>query len=118
MRGVLFLGRIKTEKEHSDDKLALVMFLILLDFIFTYIGINYLEFISEANPFMVELFNLPVFSSLLLRLGHMIFIFIILIYIRKERFKLYLKILNFALFLNVGILFLHIHWILNYTGIL
>ena len=108
----------KSVKELAKDKLAVLMFLMLMDFIFTYIGVNHLQVITEANPILISLFEMPVIPSLLIRLAHMLCIYAILIYIKKERFKLYAGILNFALILNSVILFMHVHWIFKYAGIL
>lgn len=60
--------RSKNKSTSSTDKIAVLMFLMIMDFIFTYIGINYLQFIVEANPVLVSLFEMPVVPSLILRL--------------------------------------------------
>lgn len=102
-------------KTSSTEKMATLMFLMLIDYIFTYIGINYLQFIIEANPVLVELFEMPVVISLLIRLAHMGCIYIILKYISTRRFKLYDGILNFALIINSVVLIMHMNWIFRYA---
>ena len=102
-------------KSSSTEKMAALMFLMLMDFIFTYIGINYLQFITEANPVLVSLFEMPVVISLLIRLAHMGCIYVILKYISTRRFKLYDGILNFALIINSVVLIMHMNWIFRYA---
>lgn len=102
-------------KSSSTEKMTALMFLMLMDFVFTYIGINYLQFIIEANPVLVSLFEMPVVISLLIRLVYMGCIYIILKYISTRRFKLYDGILNFALILNSIVLIMHVNWILRYA---
>ena len=102
-------------KSSSTDKMAALMFLMIMDFIFTYIGINYLQFIVEANPVLVSLFEMPVVTSLIIRLAHMGCIYIILKYISTRRFKLYDGILNFALIINSVVLIMHMNWIFRYA---
>ena len=102
-------------KSSSTEKMATLMLLMLMDFIFTYIGINYLQFIIEANPVLASLFEMPVVISLLMRLSYMGCMYIILKYISTMRFKLYNGILNFALITNSIVLIMHINWILRYA---
>lgn len=102
-------------KSSSTDKMAALMFLMIMDFIFTYIGINYLQFIVEANPVLVSLFEMPVVTSLIIRLAHMGCIYIILKYISTRQFKLYDGILNFALTINAIVLIMHMSWIFRYA---
>lgn len=102
-------------KSSSTEKMAALMFLMIMDFIFTYIGINYLQFIIEANPVLVSLFEMPVVISLLIRLVHMVCIYVILKYISTRRFKLYNGILNFGLIINSIVLIMHVNWILRYA---
>lgn len=108
----MYRSKIKTS---STEKMATLMFLMLMDYIFTYIGINYLQFIIEANLALVSLFEMPVVISLLIRLAHMGCIYVILKYISTRRFKLYNGILNFGLIINSIILIMHMNWILRYA---
>ena len=105
----------KNKSTSSTDKIAVLMFLMIMDFIFTYIGINYLQFIVEANPVLVSLFEMPVVPSLILRLVHMGCIYVALKYISTRRFKLYDGVLNFGLIINSIVLVMHVNWILRYT---
>ena len=102
-------------KSSSTEKMATLMLLMLIDFIFTYIGVNYLQFVIEANPVLVSLFEMPVVISLLIRLLYMGCVYILLKYISIMRFKLYNGILNFALIINSVILIIHMNWILRYA---
>ena len=105
----------KNKSTSSTDKIAVLMFLMIMDFIFTYIGINYLQFIVEANPILVSLFEMPVVASLLIILVHMVCIYVILKYISTRRFKLYDGILNFGLIINSIILVMHVNWVIRYA---
>ena len=107
--------RSKNKSTSSTEKMAALMFLMIMDFIFTYIGINYLQFIVEANPVLVSLFEMPVVPSLLIRLAHMGCIYVALKYISTRRFKLYNGILNFGLVINSIILIMHMNWIFRYA---
>ena len=107
--------RSKNKSTSSAEKMAALMLLMLMDFIFTYIGINYLQFIVEANPVLVSLFEMPVVPSLILRLVHMGCIYVALKYISTRRFKLYDGILNFGLIINSIILVMHVNWVIRYA---
>lgn len=100
-------------KPISRKSMTLMSFM-LLDFLITYFGINTLNFITEANELLAPLFEIPFMFSLSIRLVHMLLIYTMLEYIGDKKFDLYNKILNFGLIINVGILFLHIRWILIY----
>jgi len=95
-------------------KIFLLSFFIMIDFILTYIGINILQFIEEANPFLINLFEVNLFIAVILRTLHITLIFLCLDYIRTKKEKLYNNIVNFSLILNVAVFALHIRWLALY----
>lgn len=102
------------DKKVLDKRRIVLMFLMLVDFISTYIGINVLNYITEGNPLMVELFELPFLMSLIFRLLHMGFLYECLEYIKSQKHPSYNKIITLALIVNVMLVFLHLRWIASF----
>lgn len=102
------------DKKELDKKRIVLMFLMLADFISTYIGINVLNYITEGNPLLVELFELPFLMSLIFRLLHMWFLYKCLEYIKSQKHPSYNKIITLALIINVILVFLHLRWITSF----
>lgn len=102
------------QKRTLDKRRTLLMSLMLMDFIFTYIGINVLNYITEGNPLMVKLFELPFLVSLAFRLLHIWFVYVCLEYIQSQKHPSYNKITTFALIINVILVFLHLRWIASF----
>lgn len=90
--------------------------LILTDFVLTYMGVSS-GIIEEANPLMVWMFELPFVPSLLLRiLMGFIFLYIPyrLIKTGKVRPALVKAFYGIAYAANIGILCVHLYWIITY----
>ena len=85
---------LKGNKNTSYSLSHIVLFLLMMmDFIFTYIGVNNLNVIVEANPILIWLFKLPFLVSFTIRA---IYSYIICIGV------------------NVFVLILHLKWLLAY----
>lgn len=88
-----------------------LLILIMVDYMLTYFGINYLGAIAEANPLLVNLFNLPFFYSFFLRLLHASIIVLICEYLLSLEYKYYYLFMKFAIGVNLLIMLVHIRWI-------
>lgn len=102
------------KKRQLDKSIVLLMVLMFIDYISTYIGVNILQYISEGNPLMVNLFDLPFYVSLVFRLAHMSFVYICLEYIKYKGHHGYKPIMTFAICLNLFVILLHLRWIASY----
>ena len=102
------------KKGRLDKSVVLLMVLMFIDYISTYIGVNVLQYISEGNPLMVNLFELPFYVSLVLRLAHMSFVYICLEYIKYKGHHGYTPIITFAICINLFLMLLHLRWIVSY----
>lgn len=105
-----------TIKSYSINYLLFFIFiLILIDYMLTFIGINQLDYISEANYLMCSMFEIPFTTGLALR-SFQGFIPIILLYsIRnKVEFFYYERIISIILYIEIFVLSLHLYWIINY----
>lgn len=51
----------------NNDLLLVLFFLIIIDYILSYFGINILDIIREGNPLMVGFMKLPFTSGILIR---------------------------------------------------
>lgn len=88
--------------------------LMILDFLFTYMGVNVFNFIEEANPLLAWIFNLPFFYAFIIRLSICFIISKLLKYIYKNNIAIYKKVIFFALSLNLFVMTLHIMWFTLY----
>lgn len=105
----------KALKRKKYSKLHFYLFiLMMLDFIFTYIGINKLNIIKEGNPILIWLFELPFLQALIIRLLYCFFILILCIFICENQYKHYDKFITLALGVNVIVLLLHLRWAIVY----
>ena len=102
------------KKRRLDKSIVLLMVLMFIDYIATYIGVNVLQCISEGNPLMVKLFDLPFYVSLVFRLAHMSLVYICLKYIKYKGHHSYKPIITFAICINLFLMFLHLRWIAIY----
>lgn len=97
-----------------------VLFLLFMtDFLLTYIGI-YNGIIEEGNPIMVWLFELPFMWSLLARLlmfAVVAYLPITLMQKYKDKVRpLVRKLYYWGAFAgNVGVMGLHLYWIISYA---
>lgn len=97
----------------AGERVLYVM--MFLDFMFTYVGINILGVISEGNPLMVWLFNIPFTVSLLFRIAMVLLIRLMLNEIKVRGGEIYSKcVLALGLILNVVIAVMHVDWVLYY----
>ncbi len=88
-----------------------LLVLIMVDYILTYFGINYLGAIVEGNPLLVDFFNLPFIYSFFLRLLHASIIVLICEYLLSLEYKYYDLFMKFAIGVNVLVMLVHIRWI-------
>ena len=107
-----FKGWLK--KRQLDKSVVLLMVLMFIDYIATYIGVNVLQCISEGNPLMVNLVDLPFYVSLVFRLAHMSLVYICLKYIKYKGHHSYKSIITFAICVNLFLMLLHLRWIAIY----
>lgn len=109
---------ISKYKVSNNLILSLIFMLAISDYIFTYLGINTLIVIAEANPLMIDFMKLPLYKGLLLR-SIIIFIPLFLLKCVEKQFenpknfrKIILAILLIQIFPNV----LHAIWINMYLN--
>ena len=94
----------------------LVFIFIMTDFVFTYMGINDLKFITEGNPILVELFNLPFWIAFGIRMVNALIIYILSYVIYTSKHPWYFGYIYTALSINIFILFLHFRWMSIYLS--
>jgi len=97
------------------NKLHIILLsLMMLDFMFTYIGINKFNVISEGNPLNTWLFELPFIYAYLIRLAYSSFFVFLLTVVCKSKYKYYDFVIWFVLIVNVIVMFLHFKWTIIY----
>lgn len=109
------LKTVQVEDEKVDTLRNLNFYLLamlIIDYVVTYMGIHYYQFIREANELFVWLFNLPFAQGFILRLIAALAVTALYQYIYMEGHKHYTKIITFALLVNVVVMVLHIRWLL------
>jgi hypothetical protein len=102
----------KVRNEHVAKLNCYLLIFIMTDYAFTYLGINYLGVITEANPLLVSLFTLPFGVSFFIRLIHASLIVTISIFLYVKKYRHYDKFIAFALGLNIFVTFLHMRWVI------
>ena len=106
---------LKGNKNTSYSLSHIVLFLLMMmDFIFTYIGVNNLNVIVEANPILIWLFKLPFLVSFTIRAIYSYIIVYLCKIIQNSRYKHYKKFIIFCIGVNVFVLILHLKWLLVY----
>lgn len=100
---------------YINHMLLAILLLMILDYILTFIGINQLCYIIEANPINRFLFDLPFTYGISIRcLQSLIPVSMLFSVKNKVRSNIFFKILLGLILLEVCVLFLHINWITNY----
>ena len=101
-------------KRRYTAYIGLLFFLLMLDYFLTYLGVCYLEFGREANPFMVWLFEVPLIPGILFRVSMSVALIRIMNIVYGEDRKNGTRLVMYGIFINMLILFNHIHWITIY----
>lgn len=110
---------VKSSEEITyKRKVAFLFILMMLDFIATYVGINHYEFVEEANPIMVWLFEMPFEFGMVFRGLYAAGLAWISLFIFKSGYKHYNAYINFALTVNAAIAFVHMRWMTIYLAFL
>ena len=90
---------------------SLVLYLfVIMDFLYTYIGVCCLGVIEEGNPLLVWLFTLDFHIALLIRVIMGLFLISAIIYIREKEHKSYNFVVGLGLVVNIGVTFMHWNW--------
>lgn len=89
---------------------------IIIDFLLTYLGVNYIGCIEEANYIMVCQFELSFAIALIIRIIVGTTIYFMYKFIQENAESYYNKIVAFALILENYILLLHIRWLILYLN--
>ena len=84
--------------------------LIIIDYLYTYIGIHWFQIVEEANPLMVSFFNLPFNESFPVRILFAVLILAFSRYI-QEHYKHYDQFIYFVLLVNVAVILNHFRWV-------
>jgi hypothetical protein len=98
----------------NDIYNKIIFFYIMLDFLLSYFGINYIGCIEEANPAMTWLFELPFILALNTRIIIGTIIYELLRFIQVNTEITYKCMLIFALGVENYIIFLHATWLTLY----
>lgn len=85
--------------------------LMMLDYCLTWIGVNELGVIEEANPLMVWLFNIGFAPSLLLRVIMVSFVLYLIYVLSKFSDRLFKFTITLALTVNFAVILLHVRWL-------
>ena len=97
--------------------IALYIFM-LLDFLYTNIGIRYLGVIEEAIPYMMWLFNLDFQPALAVRLIITTILVGTICYVKEINHRWYSTLIGIGLAANIWVMLLHFNWLimtLKYT---
>lgn len=94
----------------ARNKNKLLVFFMLMDFIFTYIGIVKFGFIEEGNPILVWIFELPFLYGFVIRFIYCFILYLLFQYIYKSNYKYYNLVINFSLIVNITVLVMHLNW--------
>ncbi len=101
----------------ANNTLLFILFIAMIeDYIITYVGVNILGVIEEANYLMKGLFNLPMYIGLQIRIIMAIIPLLLLKYVEDKcprRIK-YDLILKFLLFIQLIVFSMHGIWIYKY----
>lgn len=100
------VGRVKYPQK-LNIYLAL---LIIIDYLYTYIGIHWFKIVEEANPLMVSFFNLPFEESFPIRVLFAILILALSRYI-QEHYKHYQRFIYLVLTINIAVVANHFRWV-------
>lgn len=109
--------RIQNNSKISCNFILFIMYiLIVLDYILTYIGINILDIVSEANPLMIKFMELPFYKGLFLRCLFGFLPVLLLKSIEKRYVDLRTYKLTIASILGIQIIpyTAHIIWLYSY----
>lgn len=119
-----YLGNKISEIRHTNFKknyrphFILLPTLMMIDYVLTWLGVREFGVISEANPLMGWMFDMPFYLSLLSR---MVLVFItnsLFIYIYNQRYDKFDLAINFCILSNILVMFAHNHWIIKMTRII
>lgn len=106
----------KSISEKGLKKIVWLFFMMQLDFVLTYVGINKIGYITEGNPLLVSFFelNFPVAFIIRLLLGSLLSL--IFLYLKKRDSYKYNRIINFGLIVNFLVFIMHLRWIFFYLN--
>lgn len=97
----------------NHKKLHVLLFLMMIiDFIFTFIGINIYEIIEEGNILLIWLFKMPFPISFLIRIGFSLLLIYLCEYIYESNYKYYKQFIYFAIGINTCVILIHFKWII------
>lgn len=95
----------------------LIFLYVLLDFLVTYLGINYFGCLTEANPLLSWLFELPFAQALFIRIIFASTIYFMYRFIQNNTVSTYKKMVVFAILLESFVMILHIRWLILYLAV-
>ena len=116
--------------------MKILFLLYMADFLLTFFGIN-AAIVEEGNPLLAWMFELPMWQGLLLRIAMFAVVFVAIKWASKHTVKptnptrgilgaflqpyckpIYIKCFyGFAFTANVGIIGVHLYWIIAYTSL-
>lgn len=86
-------------------------FLMMLDYFLTWVGIHVYGVITEGNPFMVWMFNLPFHLSLMARMALVSILVGMCVWLYHKNYRRFNTMINFCILSNVLVLYAHVYWI-------
>ena len=107
MKSNLELERGSVQSQKLNIYLA---FLIMIDYLYTYIGIHWFQIVEEANPLLINFFNRPFQESFPLRLVFALIILLFSNYIQRN-YEHYNQFIYLALIVNIAVLLNHFVWV-------
>lgn len=113
----MYVAKLERKYTISCDSILFIIYILsLCDYLLTYIGINMVGIISEANPLMVSFMALPLYKGLLLRM--IISLIPILLFKGIEKYfsdhNSYKNIILLVLLIQVYPYSLHLQWVYYY----
>lgn len=101
---------VDLEREKAKTMHGYLFTFIIFDFFFTYIGIQ-MGYITEGNPLMVWLFELPFVPSFLIRILYGLIVMFLSNFLFDLSYSYHYFFIRFALAVNIFVTFLHFRWI-------
>ncbi len=104
------------QKLTINKALILIYTLMIGDYLITYLGVNILGIITEANPILINLMNISFYKALIIRLITCLIpiFFLKLIQHKYKKIDRYQKIIISLLYIQIIPYTLHLLWISIY----
>ena len=102
--------KLERNSEHSQKLNIYLSLLIMIDYVYTYIGIHWFHIVEEANPLMIKFFDLPFHESFPRRMLFALIILLFSSYIQRN-YEYYNQFIYVVLTINIAVMLNHSVWV-------